>query len=296
MAHPQIAIFDRLSNGGEPPRRLIFGQPTLLSRTMHDIRYHEGRDEILVTNPFAQAVLIFRGDSDGQTAPVRIIQGPRTGFNSIDTVGIDPVNDEIYIPDGPNIKVFPGDANGDVAPIRVVEAGADMGWRPSRGIGIDHVHDVIATDGTLMGEALENDDFKNPYRGGRDSVFVFPRLAEGKIKPLRMIRGDKTGIFGIRQMDLYPKGGWIVVAQITSGSVPIPEGTFVGIWGIYDNGNVAPRWKIEGKASNILAKPRGVTLNPKHKELLVSDMRLNSVMTFSFPEMFDTVAQPPPSQ
>ena len=71
-----------------------------------------------------------------------------------------------------------------------------------------------------------------------------------------------------------------------SGSVPIPEGVFVGIWEISDNGNVAQRWKIEGKFSNILAKPCGVTLNPKHKEIYVSDMRLNSILTYSFPEMF----------
>ena len=260
---------------------------------MHDIRYHEGRDEILVTNPFAQAVLIFRGNSDGQAAPARILQGPKTEFNAIDALAVDAVNDEIYVPDGANIKVFPGGANGDVAPVRVIRAGADMGWRPSRGIGIDYVHNVIATDGTLMGEALKNDNFKNPYGGGRDSIFIVDRLADGKTKPLRIIRGDKTGIFGIRQMDLYPKGGWIIVAQITDGGIPIPEGTFVGIWSIYDSGNVPPRWKIDGKPSNILTKPRGVTLNPNHKEVLVSDMRLNAVLTFSFPELFDQVAQPP---
>ena len=32
--------------------------------------------------------------------------------------------------------------------------------------------------------------------------------------------------------------------------------------------------------------PRGVTLNPKHKELIVSDKRLNAVLTFYFPELF----------
>ncbi len=35
-----------------------------------------------------------------------------------------------------------------------------------------------------------------------------------------------------------------------------------------------------------MKKPRGVALNPKHKELIVSDMRLNTVLTFYFPEIF----------
>ena len=41
-----------------------------------------------------------------------------------------------------------------------------------------------------------------------------------------------------------------------------------------------------------MLKPRGVTYDEKHKEVIVSDMRLNAVLTFSLPEMFNTVAQP----
>src|SRR6266516_4723812 len=82
------------------------------------------------------------------------------------------------------------------------------------------------------------------------------------------------------------KGGWIVIAQITDGGISEPEGTFVGVWSTNDNGDVPPRWKIEGKASNVMKKPRGVALDPKHKEVIVSDMRLNAVLTFYFPEIF----------
>lgn len=64
-----------------------------------------------------------------------------------------------------------------------------------------------------------------------------------------------------------------------------PEGVFVGIWSIEDNGNVPPRWKIGGERSG-MKKPRGVVLNPKNKELIVADMRLNSVLTYYFPELF----------
>ena len=64
-----------------------------------------------------------------------------------------------------------------------------------------------------------------------------------------------------------------------------PEGTFVGIWSVNDNGDVPPRWAIGGPKST-LKKPRGVALDPKNKELIVTDMRLNSVLTYYFPEMF----------
>ena len=35
-----------------------------------------------------------------------------------------------------------------------------------------------------------------------------------------------------------------------------------------------------------LIKPRGVALIPQHKEVLVADMSLNSVLVYYFPEIF----------
>src|SRR3990167_3579067 len=85
------------------PRRLIAGQKTLLGRTMHDIQYDEIHDEFLVTNPFAQALLVFRGGADGEEAPLRVIQGAKTlmtgpSYSGVDRAEIDPVNNEILVP------------------------------------------------------------------------------------------------------------------------------------------------------------------------------------------------------
>ena len=33
-------------------------------------------------------------------------------------------------------------------------------------------------------------------------------------------------------------------------------------------------------------EPRGVTLNPKHKEIIATDKPLNAIFTFYFPAMF----------
>jgi len=221
---------------------------------MHDIRYNEARDEFYVNNPFAQAVLTFRGAADGQEAPIRVIQGPKTKLISADTLEIDTTNNEIVVPQGDEVLVFPMMANGDVV-----------------------------TDGTVE---IEGEGWRTSYRGGRDSILIFDRTANGEVKPLRVIRGPKTGIQGIRQMQVLPKGGWIVITQITDGGIAEPEGTFVGVWSINDNGDVPPRWKIDGKGNNVMKKPRGVALDPKHKEVIVSDMRLNAVLTFYFPEIF----------
>jgi hypothetical protein len=284
VAHPQIAAFARLAKGGDAPTRRIFGQATKLSRTMHDIRYNDVRDEFYVTNPFAQSILTFRGGADGQEAPIRIIQGPRTKLISADTLEIDTVNNEILVPQGDEVLVFPMTASGDVAPIRVVKGGAKMGWKTGGGIAVDSVHNLLVTDGTVT--TAEGQGYRTNYREGRESILIFDRTANGEVKPLRVIRGPNTGIHGIRQMQVLPKGGWILISQITDGGIAEPEGTFVGVWSINDNADVPPRWKIEGKASNIMKKPRGVALDPKHKELIVSDMRLNAVLTYYFPEIF----------
>ena len=250
---------------------------------MHDIRYNEARDEFYVNNPFAQAILTFRGSADGQEAPIRVIQGPKTKLISADTLEIDTTNNEIVVPQGDEVLVFPMMANGDVAPIRVVRGGAKMGWKSGGGVAVDPVHNLLVTDGTVE---IEGQGYRTTYRTGRESILMFDRTANGEVKPLRVIRGPKTGIQGIRQMQVLPKGGWIVITQITDGGIAEPEGTFVGVWSINDNGDVPPRWKIEGKESNIMKKPRGVALDPKHKEVIVSDMRLNAVLTFYFPEIF----------
>ena len=60
---------------------------------------------------------------------------------------------------------------------------------------------------------------------------------------------------------------------------------FVGVWSINDNGNVPPRWTIGGP-HGALQMVRGVAVNPKHKELVVTDKRLNAILTFYFPELF----------
>ncbi len=283
MAHPQIAAFARLAKGGDAPRRRIFGQATKLSRTMHDIRYNEARDEFYVTNPFAQAILTFRGGADGQEAPIRVIQGSKTKLISADTLEIDTIHNEIFVPQGDEVLVFPMMADGNVAPIRVLRGGAKAGWRTGGGIAVDPIHNLLVTDGTIE---VEGQGYRTTFRQGRESILIFDRLADGDVKPLRVIRGPNTGIQAIRQIQVLPKGGWIVIAQITDGGISEPEGTFVAVWSTNDNGDVPPRWKIEGKASNVMKKPRGVAVDPKHKEVIVSDMRLNAVLTFYFPEIF----------
>jgi sugar lactone lactonase YvrE len=56
------------------------------------------------------------------------------------------------------------------------------------------------------------------------------------------------------------------------------------VWSQDDTGDVAPLWTV---AKGHLYMPRGLTLDPKKKTVIVSDKYMNSVMTFSLPEMYE---------
>jgi len=139
VAFPQIATFARLANGAETPKRVIAGQATKLSRAMHDIQYDEVHDEVIIANPFAQAVLIYRGGVNGEEPPIRVLQGPRTQIGSPSFgVDVDPANDELYVSEANSILVFPRTANGNVAPIRVIQ-GPDAKLEGARALAVDPV-------------------------------------------------------------------------------------------------------------------------------------------------------------
>ena len=249
--------------------RAVAGQNARLARTSHGSDYDPNRDEFMIANFYAQAVQIYRGDSDGDVPPVRIIQGPKTQIVNPDKVMIDHVNDEIYIPQGNKVLVFEGGARGDVAPKRVLG--------PIRGLGagildVDPVHNLLV----IAGGGGEE--------GGRFQIF--DRTAAGSsAKPLRVIEGPNSELQRLQgTIAIVPSRGLIVAGVRTLEELGGPD-NFVGVWDAMKGGDVPPIYKIGGP-NVLLQQVRGVTLNFKHKELIVSDKRINGVLTYYFPEIF----------
>jgi hypothetical protein len=264
--HPQIAIFARLADGAAKTVRQIHGQKTMLSRTVHAIAYDEIHDEIVVPQQFAQAILTFRGGASGEEPPLRIVHGPATQLEAPDRLGIDPQNNDIYVPESGRLLVYPREGNGNVAPNRILE-GAD--GRIGGAVAVDAVRNLIVTAG--------------------NSIQMFLRTANGKVKPLRVIGGPKSreAISGGKNIAISP-AGWIVLANQGENSHPPidhSEVSFVGVWSVQDSGDVLPRWRIGGP-HGVLKQARGVALDPKNKSVVVSDKFLNAALTFYFPEIF----------
>ncbi len=263
---------------------------------MHDIRYDAVHDELIVTNPFANAILVFRGGATGEEAPIRMIQGPHTQLRgNTDRLEVDTVNNEIYVPIRGAVLVFPRDGNGDVAPLRVVR-GPEL--KAAGSVAVDPVNNIMVVGlggeggpGNTMDELSTEGRAANAPAGMQygltryGGMVIYNRAANGETKPRGVIQGPKTGIVRILQLQMYPPKGEIIATQPGRPDREEPEGIYVGVWSIHDSGDVPPRWKLAGPKST-LKKPRGVVLDPKHKEMIIADMRLNSILTYYFPEIF----------
>jgi len=274
VAHPQIAVFARLAKENSATTRVIAGQATKLSRTMHDIRYDAVHDEFFVGNPFAGAILAFRGGARGEEAPIRVIQGPDTQLEGPDRLEVDPINNEIFVPEGGDtILVYPRAGNGNVPPLRIIR-GPNTQLRGIRSLAVDTTRNLLIGGTQARINGVE-----------QGVLLIYNRTDRGNITPRAIIQGPHTEIIRITQLQVYSPKGWIIAAQAGTHDEQEPEDGFVGVWSVNDNGDVPPRWRIE-RGKSTLMKPRGVVLDPQHKELIVSDMRRNAVLTFYFPEIF----------
>jgi hypothetical protein len=280
VAHPQIAVFARVANGNAQTVRRIEGQKTMLGRTQHSIFYDEIHDELVVPQPFAGAILTFHGEANGEAVPIRIIQGPKAGLILNDVMTVDPVHNEYFVPRGENggmIHVFDRMAQGDVAPIRILGGPAvGLGGIPS----VDSEHNLLLVEG----------------RGG---LFIFDRTAKGDDKPLRIVTGGpKSGVTNVGGPVWIP-GTRNFVATARKYGAPAKRRdeplnyqsadeaqTFVGVWSIDDDGDVAPRYTI---GHNIFKELRNLAIDPKHKTLMAADKTNNDITTFDFHEAWDPI-------
>jgi hypothetical protein len=276
--HPQIAIFARLAKENTPYVRSIEGQKSLLGRTMHDMAYDAVHDEIVVTSALAQALLTFKGDANGEEAPIRIIQGDKTGIlaeGALDKVTIDAEHGEYYITTPrQEVRVFAREATGNAAPIRVL-SGPDTqlavgrqkdgifegkGGNPS--IRIDPIHNLLL---------VPVNDYSNTSQAlNEPKILVFDRTANGNTKPRAVIRGASLGA-------IYPPKNRLIDHR---------KGYFE-IWNVPTTGEATqPIMRIPAAL-----EPREsggvIVLDAAHKEVIVATAAGNTIKTFSIPELFE---------
>ena len=120
------------------------------------------------------SITVYSADIDGNTAPLRVIQGPKTGLNWPTGVAFDSERQEIYVANeiGETVSVFSATAEGDAAPIRVLKGPKTLMKNPSD----------VALD------LVNNEMWVSSF--GNHLALAFKLGASGDTAPVRIIRGS----------------------------------------------------------------------------------------------------------
>jgi len=278
VSQPRISAYAGSADGNAVPTRVLQGSKTLQARTSHYIAVDSVRDELIVPNPFAQAILFFRGGARGDEAPLRVLQGPKTMLNAPDNVAVDAVHREIYVAQFPtdSIFVFRSDVGGDVAPVRIIHGPQTKLDRPIR-VEVDPVNNLVAVT-------------------TNSAIVMFDRTAHGDVPPRWVLSGPKTGLgtrSGTRDVKLFPEGKKILaVARLGDARSPAGSGgeeigggeRFIGVWKYGDTGDMPPWAMLRATPTTKLAGSH-VALNTAAKEVMTGGTGV--VRVYRIPELFE---------
>ena len=122
------------------------------------------------------AITVYPRSGNGDVAPVRMIQGPKTRLNLPLGILLDTASNQLVVANGDDsVLFFDRNASGDVAPARILQGPATQLKDPT-GVSIDSKRDELWVT-----------------NWGEHSATVYPRTAQGNVAPLRVIRGAPKG-------------------------------------------------------------------------------------------------------
>ena len=192
---PQIAVYRKGASGNEQPKRLLIGEKTQLSDS-HGMAIDPKRKLLFVNNwgniaddavPGSgrfgpPSITVYPLDANGDEAPLRIIQGPRTGLDWPGAMSIDADTGDLYVANdmGQAIIAFHGTDQGDIAPARVIK-GAKTGLSYPVGVFVDSPNKEVWASNI-----------------GNSTATVYPVMANGDVAPLRVIRSAEDGKRSLR--------------------------------------------------------------------------------------------------
>jgi len=192
---PQVAVYRKDANGDDKPVRLIAGETTRLSDS-HGMAI-DVKNKLLLVNNWghvsdykvagtgrfeAPSITVYPLNADGDTAPLRVIQGPKTQLNWPAMMSLDPETGDLFVANdlGESILVFRETDQGDVQPRRVIK-GSKTGLSNPMGVFVD------AKNKELWVANL-----------GNSSATVYPLNARGNQAPLRTIRTAPQGKISLK--------------------------------------------------------------------------------------------------
>jgi hypothetical protein len=184
-----VVVYRKMAQGDEKPIRELGGERTHLGDP-HGVAVDDKNDLLFVSNhgnasrrgvpgsgKFGPpSITVYPLKTSGDTAPLRIIEGPKTQLDWPAAMDVDPEHGELYVANDADdsVLVFRETDNGDVAPLRVIK-GPKSGVKNPTGIFVDKKAQELWVSNM-----------------GNHSVKVYPRTAEGDAAPLRTIRSSPS--------------------------------------------------------------------------------------------------------
>lgn len=184
---PQVVVYRKLAEGQEKPLRTLEGPHTQLEDA-HGIAIDKKNNWMFIANHGntnrdggkfdPPSITVYPLNSAGDTAPIRIIEGPKTQLNWPALMTIDQDRGGLYVANdmGDSVLVFRATDSGDVAPQRVIK-GLKTGLRNPTGLFLD----------------LKNNELWVSNMGNHTAT-VYPRTASGDAVPLRVVRSAPADI------------------------------------------------------------------------------------------------------
>lgn len=192
IEHPaQIVVYRKMASGTEKPLRTLEGLNTHL-QDAHGIALDIKNQLMFVSNHGSASdpktpgggrfdppsITVYPMKATGDTAPLRIIQGPQTQLNWPAQMSLNENRGELYVANdaGNSILVFRTTDSGDAAPVRVIK-GSKTGLLNPTGVFVDTVNNEIVVANM-----------------GNHSATVYRETASGDVAPLRTIRSSPPGM------------------------------------------------------------------------------------------------------
>lgn len=186
---PQVVVYRKSASGEDQPIRTLEGDRTKLEDA-HGIAIDTRNGWMFVGNHGSSSsprvkggwfsppsISVYPLKASGDTAPIRLIAGPKTQMNWPAHIFVDSERGELFVAnDSDNsILVFRETDSGDVAPTRVLK-GPKTGLRNPTGLFVDTKNNELFVSNM-----------------GNHSATVYPRAANGDVAPLRTIRSAPLG-------------------------------------------------------------------------------------------------------
>lgn len=240
----KLVIFGRGANGDVAPVRAI-GTP----HGTFGVAVDHVNQEVLLTVQHDSGVVVYRKQANGGEAPIRSIQGSRTGLADPHGIALDPRDGIIFVANyGSTHQV-----DGTLDPRSGV---------PSEGTGQGKANWPLGREYSVPGSGTI----------GAASITVYKRDARGNVPPVRVITGAKTQLNWPTGLAFDPDRRELFVANDMGPSILVFDANA--------SGDVAPKRVLKG-ADTQLANPTGVFVDAKNGELWVANFGGHSATVYA---------------